>query len=265
MPIIRLKRSTTSGNTPASLVEGELAINLVDRRLFAGNSSAIWDAFQNTSSNVVITTSGADRFAVGNSTVNASVNSTTLTIGANVTINVGSLRVGNSTANLIANSTVLRVGNSTVNNAINTSGFATHGTSYTASGSNNAALNVPNTLSIVCNTVNSSIVYTGQQNFLIANLTSTTNSIAWNLATAQVARHTATEHTTLAAPTNPVEGGTYVFIFKQHATSPRTLGFNAAYHFANTPTASAVNNAVDIMSCVYEGGVMRCVYYNGVT
>ena len=39
--IIKIKRSTTSGSVPSGLQEGELALNLFDRKIYAGNSSGV--------------------------------------------------------------------------------------------------------------------------------------------------------------------------------------------------------------------------------
>lgn len=97
--------------------------------------------------------------------------------------------------------------------------------------------------------------YTGQQNFTAASITSTSNSIAWNLATKQVATHTFTENTTLANPTNMVAGGTYIVVFTQHASSPKTLAYGNAYKWpgGTVPVISATNGAVDIYTFVSDG------------
>ena len=41
MATVRILRSTTAGNTPASLVSGQIAINEVDGRLFYRNGSGV--------------------------------------------------------------------------------------------------------------------------------------------------------------------------------------------------------------------------------
>jgi hypothetical protein len=103
--------------------------------------------------------------------------------------------------------------------------------------------------------------YTAQQNFTAGTLTSSGASIAWNLATAQSAKHTFTENTTLANPTNMVDGGTYILKFTQHASSPKTLAFGNAY---KTPggvafVISATNSAIDILTFVSDGASMYMV------
>lgn len=105
-------------------------------------------------------------------------------------------------------------------------------------------------------------LYTAQQNFGTATLTSTSNSIAWNANTAQVAVHTATENTTLANPTNMVNGGTYIFKFIQHASSAKTLAFGSAYKWPNgvAPTVSTGASAVDIMTFWSDGTNMYGTY-----
>ena len=79
-------------------------------------------------------------------------------------------------------------------------------------------------------TLNTAQEYTSTKNFNMTTLTSTSNSVAWNLATNQVAKHTMTENTTLAAPTNQVAGATYMLIVVQDSTT-RTMSFNSAYKF----------------------------------
>lgn len=97
--------------------------------------------------------------------------------------------------------------------------------------------------------------YTAQQNFVASSITSTSNSIAWNLSTAQTAKHTATEDTTLANPTNMKDGGTYILRWTQHASSPKTLAFGSAYKWPGgvAPTVTATNGAVDIFTFVSDG------------
>jgi hypothetical protein len=97
-------------------------------------------------------------------------------------------------------------------------------------------------------------VLTAQQNFGATALTSSAASIAWNLATAQSASHTFTENTTLANPTNMVNGGTYVLRLTQHASSPKTLAFGSAYKWSGgAPTVSSTNGAVDIITFISDG------------
>lgn len=97
--------------------------------------------------------------------------------------------------------------------------------------------------------------YTAQQYFPAVALTSSSNSIAWNAQTAQAAKHTATENTTLANPTNLVDGATYTFIWTQHASSPKTLAFGNAYKWAGgvVPVATPTNSAVDIYTFYSNG------------
>ena len=97
--------------------------------------------------------------------------------------------------------------------------------------------------------------WTATQNFNATSLTSTSNSIAWDASANQVAKHTFTENTTLANPTNMVDGATYIITFTQHASSPKTLAFGSAYKFpgGTAPTITATNGAVDILSFVSDG------------
>lgn len=82
---IQQKRSTTGGNSP-TLSAGEIAVQLVDKRIFSANATVVFDAFQNTVSNIAIT-NATGQYSVGNSTVNAIINSTSFAI-ANSTVSL---------------------------------------------------------------------------------------------------------------------------------------------------------------------------------
>lgn len=83
-----------------------------------------------------------------------------------------------------------------------------------------------------------------------SSVTSSGASITWDVESKPVATHTATENTTLAAPSNPQAGSWYTFIWTQHASSPKTLGFNAVYKWAGGtgPTVTATAGAVDVLT-----------------
>ncbi len=76
---------------------------------------------------------------------------------------------------------------------------------------------------------------------------------------AQIAKHTATENTTLANPTNMVDGGTYQFIFTQHASSAKTLAFGNAYIFSGDSTVNAAVSSVTLYTFISDGTKMRGV------
>ena len=83
-------------------------------------------------------------------------------------------------------------------------------------------------------------------------LTSTGASIAIDLSLSNNFNHTLTEDTTLAAPTNAVAGQAGVIEFKQHASAPKTLAFNAFWKWSGGTDGqlTATNSAVDVMSYV---------------
>ena len=86
------------------------------------------------------------------------------------------------------------------------------------------------------------------------SLTSTSASIAVNLALANNFTHTFTENTTLANPTNITAGQSGVIVFTQHASSPKTLAFGSYWKFpgGTAPTVTATNSAVDTMAYYVE-------------
>jgi len=109
--------------------------------------------------------------------------------------------------------------------------------------------------------------YTKTQSGSITALTSTSTSIAVDLALNNHYSHTFTENTTLANPTNIVAGTSGSFFFTQHASSPKTLAFGSYYDFAGgtAPTVTATNSARDridyivrsttLIECVWTGAL----------
>lgn len=114
-----------------------------------------------------------------------------------------------------------------------------------------------NTLAEIIATVNA---YTKQQHFTEATLTDGAN-ISWNLDDEQVAKVTLAGNRTLDDPTNMKAGGVYVLTVIQDATGSRTLAYGSAYEWpgGTAPTLSTGANAVDILTFVCNGTVMRGV------
>lgn len=85
-------------------------------------------------------------------------------------------------------------------------------------------------------------------------LTSTSASIATNLALANNFTHTLTETTTLANPTNITAGQSGIIVFTQHASSPKTMAFGSYWKFpgGTAPSLTATNSAVDVLAYYVE-------------
>ncbi len=100
-------------------------------------------------------------------------------------------------------------------------------------------------------------------------LTSSSASIAINLADSNNFKHTLTEDTTLAAPSNPTAGQAGVIQFNQHASAPKTLAFNAFWKWpgGTDGTLTATNSAVDVMSYVVDSSeaFATCVMLNDIS
>ena len=94
---------------------------------------------------------------------------------------------------------------------------------------------------------------TGQVVGAVTALTSTSNSIAINLATNCNFSHTFTENTTLANPSSPVAGQSGAIFFTQHASSVKTLAFGSYWLFpaiengGADPAVTATVSAVDVL------------------
>lgn len=96
--------------------------------------------------------------------------------------------------------------------------------------------------------------FTTTQNFNATTLTDAA-SIAWDLSSNQVCSVTLGDNRTMAAPTNQIDGATYVLIVKQDGTGTRTLAYNAVFKFpgGTAPTLSTGANDVDILTFVSDG------------
>lgn len=95
--------------------------------------------------------------------------------------------------------------------------------------------------------------FSGAQIGSETTLTSSSNSIAIDLSVNNNFKHTFTESTTLANPSNPVAGQSGRIAFTQHASSPKTLAFGSFWLFSavenggNDPAVTATNSALDIL------------------
>tara|TARA_R110000868_G_scaffold89762_2_gene249685 strand:- start:1646 stop:2272 length:627 start_codon:yes stop_codon:yes gene_type:complete len=158
---------------------------------------------------------------------------------------------------------------SAVNLATNVTGtlpIANGGTGTTSTTFVNAATNVTGTLPLgnggtgattlaganiaVTNAVNA---FTGAQRGTVTALTSSSASIAINLATNNNFSHTTSENSTLAAPSNATAGQSGIITITQGATA-RTLAYNTFYKFAGgtVPTLTATVGAIDVFAYYVE-------------
>lgn len=109
--------------------------------------------------------------------------------------------------------------------------------------------------------------WTAAQRGGVTALTSTAASIAIDLALTNNFSHTLTENTTLAAPSNPVAGQSGVITLTQHASSPKTLAYNAFWKFAggSPPALTSTNGAVDVFTYyVNSASFATCQLIKGV-
>lgn len=106
--------------------------------------------------------------------------------------------------------------------------------------------------------------YSATQNFNATTLTDAA-TIAWDASANQVAKVTLAGNRTLGAPTNLVDGGTYILRVIQDATGSRTLAYNAVFKWpgGTAPTLSTSANAIDILTFVSDGTNMYGVALKG--
>lgn len=121
------------------------------------------------------------------------------------------------------------------------------------------------TIEIVCDGSNWSVVvggaakltggnsFSGAQVGAETTLTSAASSIATNLALNNNFKHTMTENTTLANPTNVVAGQSGRIAITQHASAPKTMAFGTYWIFpalengGADPALTATNSAIDVL------------------
>ena len=88
-------------------------------------------------------------------------------------------------------------------------------------------------------------------------ITSTSNAVAWDAQAASNAYYLTTEHTTIAAPTNAVEGA-FVCLEINHDGS-YTVDWNVIFNFAadTEPTTTDTNGTTDIFVFRYNGAIWQ--------
>jgi hypothetical protein len=232
---ISLYYSTTAAATPSAgnLVAGELALNTVDEKLYFKNSA------------------GTVKLLASNAASSATVSSVAMTVPTFLSV-AGSPITSSGTLAVTLSGTALPIANG---------GTGTTSTTFT-----NLTTNVTGTLPIANGgtgattlaganiaVTNAAQTFTGGQRGAVTALTSTSNSIAIDLATNCNFSYTTTQNSTLAAPSNPVAGQSGVIIITQGAT-PYTLAYNTFYKFAGgtVPTLTATASAVDTFAYYVE-------------
>jgi hypothetical protein len=104
--------------------------------------------------------------------------------------------------------------------------------------------------------------FTKAQTVTPATLTSSANSVAIDASLSNIFVHDLTENTTLASPSNLVDGTTYNFIIKQHASSSYTVAYNSTFKFPDgiAPVMPTTASGVMMISCIYTTvGGLCCV------
>jgi len=91
--------------------------------------------------------------------------------------------------------------------------------------------------------------FVGAQRASSTAVTSSSGTINIDLSVNNDFTHTFTENTTLANPTNIVEGQSGAIRLTQHASSPKTLAYGSFWKFPNgtVPSVSTTNSAADTL------------------
>jgi hypothetical protein len=193
--------------------------------------------------------SGISNIFVGNTTVNATVNSTAFTIA-------------NSTANAVVNTTGLAVGNTTVNATVNSTAFTIANSTVTYSYISPTAAQKANTTFFLNANGSWSLAATAAPTFITLTDGAT---ISWNTANSIYARVTLGGNRTIAAPTN-LTPGPLALIITQDATGSRTVTWNSVFRWAANvaPDLSTAANSTDFISMITDGTYVYGSYLRGV-
>jgi hypothetical protein len=104
-------------------------------------------------------------------------------------------------------------------------------------------------------------VFTKAQGTTPVALTSTSNAVAVDASLSNKFTHVLTENTTVSSPSNLVDGKSYTFVFKQHASAVKTLAFNATFKFiddANSTIPAAVDSLLVVSADYTTVGGLIC-------
>jgi hypothetical protein len=139
MPVIKIKNSTTASSTPASLVTGEMAVNIADQKTFIGNASGVTTKIVDSlgvqdANNVNITGGSIDNVSLNNSSQTLSTSNLVVGSGQTITaIDNDTTLAANSSSRLPTQNAVVGYINSKKGALKNIYTFTSNGT-YTKSG-----------------------------------------------------------------------------------------------------------------------------------
>jgi len=96
----------------------------------------------------------------------------------------------------------------------------------------------------------------------IDNVSVKLTNISWNLENEQVSELTLDGNAIIDTPTNMEDGMTAILTVKQDAVGSRTVTWSSAFEWpgGTAPALSTAVNAVDIISFISDGSVMRGVF-----
>lgn len=96
---------------------------------------------------------------------------------------------------------------------------------------------------------------TGATGTATAQTLTDASTVAWDVSLGAVAKVTLGGNRTLGAPTNLVDGGTYILRVIQDGTGTRTLAYNAVFKWpaATAPVLTTTAGAIDILTFVSDG------------
>ena len=178
----------------------------------------------------IVSTSNADIDIIPNGTGDVNLGADTVQVGDND-----------------ANATITTQGTGDL--TLNTNNGTNSGSIVIADGANGAIdLTTNGTGAIKFN----DLAYVPQQ-----ALTSTSNAVAWDAQAKSNAYHLTTENTTIAAPTNAVEGAFICLELNHDGTT--TVAWNAIFNFAadTAPTTTDTDGKTDILVFRYNGAIWQ--------
>jgi hypothetical protein len=208
-----------------------------------------------------------DRLHIGNTTVNAAITPTAITVGANAIINSTALFVGNSTVNTVISSatidtdgTLAVLGSATLSNTLNVTGLTTLSTANVTSTLNvvgaatvNGAFTVNNTAAVGNTTVTGFLTTTGTVNATAVNVGANVNLTTSEIDVGNTTTNAVLTSTTIkvgSATVNTVITGSAITTTATVASGNTTVtGFvNASSYgtFGGTVNATALNIGANV-------------------
>ena len=231
--------------------------NLLVLKFFDGSDDITFATFNTSSNSVDVSDSASD--LVGDTTPqlggNLDVNGNDIVSTSNANIDI----VPNGTGDVTLQADTVQIGDNNANATLTTNGtgdLILNTNAGTNAGNITLEDGANGHIQVTTNGTGyikfNDLAYIPQQ-----ALTSSSNSVAWDVQAKPNAYHLTTENTTFAAPTNSVEGS--FIALEINYDGSHTIAFNTVFEFAasTAPTFTSTDGKTDILVFRYNGAVWQ--------